>query len=121
MVGIRGTFGTNFTIALDVLDVLRLDAHSDEASDELRDAGNVGEDAQGQRRCDGGGAPEDAPEDAMGEDLYTLCVADGVLTVVLDGVEIVFGEGAGAQGFCEEVGGGDGVLQGDVDTDAADG
>jgi hypothetical protein len=88
--------GIDFTGALDVLDVLGLEAHSDEASDELRDTGNAGEDAQGQGWCDGGGAAEDAREYPMGEDLHALGVADGVLTVVLDGVQIVFGEGARA-------------------------
>ena len=64
---------------------------------------------------------EDAIEDAVGEGLDALGAADGELAVVLDGAEIVDGEGAVAEGLGEEVCGGYGVLQGDVDADAADG
>ena len=57
----------------------------------------------------------------MGEELYSLCIADGALAVVLDALQIVHGESAAEQGFGEMVCSGDGVLQGDVDADAADG
>ncbi len=57
----------------------------------------------------------------MGEDLHALGVVDGALAVVLDAGEIVGCCGVGEEGFGEDVGGGDGVLQGDVDADAADG
>ena len=64
---------------------------------------------------------QDAVEDAVGEELHALGVADGVLAVGAGrGARSCGGEGVVAEGFGEEVGGGDGVLQGDVDADAAD-
>ena len=57
----------------------------------------------------------------MGEDLYSLRVVDRFFSVVLDASQVMYGDRAAEQGFGEEVGGGDCVLQGDVDTNAADG
>ena len=101
--------------------MLGLEAHADEAAGEVFEAGDVGEDAEQEWRGDGAGALEDAVEDAVGEDLDALGVVYGSLAVVLDVVEMVDGEGVGAEGFVEDVGGGYGVLEGDVDADAADG
>ena len=101
--------------------MLRLQSHADEASGEILEAGNAGDDAKCEWRGDGAGALEGAGEDAVGEDLHSLGVAHGAFAVVLDAAQIVHGGGAAEQGFGEEVGGGDCVLQGDVDADAADG
>ena len=60
-------------------------------------------------------------DDAVGEGLDALGAADGLDAVLLDPLEVVVGEGVGAERVGEDVGGGDGVLQGDVDADAADG
>ena len=57
----------------------------------------------------------------VGDDLHALGVVDGALAVVLDAGEVVGCGGVGEEGFGEDVGGGYGVLQGDVDADAADG
>jgi hypothetical protein len=69
----------------------------------------------------GVGVAEDAVEDGVGGDLEALRVADGALAVVLYGEEVVEGWAGVAEGFGEAVGGGDRVLQRDVDADAADG
>ena len=57
------------------------------------EAGDVGEDSQGQRWFDGAVVVEDAVEDAMREDLHALSVANGGLAVVLYLAEMVLGEG----------------------------
>ena len=79
--------------ALEVFDVLGLEAYSDEERGEVLDAGDVGEDAKGERRMDFAGVIEDAGEDAVGEDLDALGVADGGLAVVLYLAEMMLGEG----------------------------
>ena len=102
-------------------DVLRLQAESDETGGEALEAGDVGEDAQRERHRDRAGVAEDAVEDAVGEDLERLGAANGLFAVVLDLLQMMQRERVGLEGFGEDVGGGDRVLQGDVDADAADG
>jgi hypothetical protein len=103
------------------LDVLGLEAHADEASGEVFEAWDAGGDAEGERRRDWAGVLEGAGEDAVSEDLHALGVADGALAVVLDASQIVHGGAVAEQGFREDVGGGDCILEGDVDAYAADG
>src|SRR5258708_5262016 len=105
---------------LDFLDVLGLHAHADEASGEVLEAGNLCDDAEREGWGDGAGALKGAGEDAVGEDLYSLCVSHGAFAVVLDSLQVVYGGAAGEDGFGEDVGGGDRVLEGYVDADAAD-
>lgn len=73
--------------------MLGLEAYSDEARGEVLDAGDVGEDAKGERRVDFAGVIENAGEDAVSEDLDALSVADGGLAVFLDLAEVMLGEG----------------------------
>ncbi len=70
---------------------------------------------------DRAGAVKDSIEDAVGEELDSLGVADCAFAIVLDTGQIVRSRGAGEQGFGKDVGGGDGVLDCDVDADASDG
>ncbi len=100
--------------------MLGLQAHADEASGEVLEAGKLCDDAKREGRGDWAGALKGAGEDAVGEDLYSLCVSHGTLAVVLDSLEIVYGGAAAEDGLGEDVGGGDCVLKGDVDADAAD-
>ena len=100
--------------------MLGLQAHADEASGEVLEAGNLCDDAKGEWRGDRAGALKGAGEDSVGEDLRSLCVSHGTLAVVLDSLEIVHGGAAGEDGLGEDVRGGDRVLKGDVDADASD-
>ena len=100
--------------------MLGLEPHADETSGEFLEAGERCEDAKGEWRGDGAGVLKSAGEDAVGEDLHSLRVADGGFAVVLDSLQIVYGGAAGEEGLGEDVGGGDCVLKGDVDADAAD-
>ena len=113
--------GSAFGLRCGRFDVLGLEAHADEASGEVLEAGDVGEDAEQEWRGDRAAALEDAYEHAVGEDLDALRVVHHAFAVVLDLVEMMDGEGVGAEGFVEDVGCGYGVLEGDVDADAADG
>ncbi len=103
------------------LDVLGLEAEAYEAAEGSAGCGDVGERAEEKWRVLWFGVGEDAVDEAVGEDLDALGVADGGFAVVLEGEEVVEGQRAGAKGIGEAVGGGDGVLDGDVDADAADG
>ena len=102
-------------------DVLGLEAQAYEAGGELLEAGDAGEEFEEQGRLDGAGFREDSVKNFVGEDLDALGVVDGALAVVLDAGEVVGCGSAGEKGFGEHVGGGYGVLEGDVDADAADG
>ena len=73
--------------------MLRLQAHADEASGEVFEAGDLREDLQGERRLDGVGAAEDVAKDSVGEDLRALGVVDGGLAILLDLPEVMLGEG----------------------------
>jgi hypothetical protein len=64
---------------------------------------------------------EDTVEHFVGEDLEGLGLADRAFAIVLDGAEIVDGQWVVTQRFGEDVGGGDGILKGDVNADASDG
>jgi len=101
--------------------VLGLETHADEASGEVFEAWDAGGDAEGERRTDRAGALKGAGEDAVGENLYSLGVTHGRFAVMLDALQIMYGGAAGEEAFGEDIGGGDCVLQGDVDADAADG
>jgi hypothetical protein len=79
--------------SLEVFDVFGLQAHADEASSEVFEARDVGEDSQGERRLDGVGAAEDVAKDSVGEDLRALGVVDGGLAILLDLPEVMLGEG----------------------------
>lgn len=114
-------YGANYRFrTLDFLDVLGLQAHADEASGEVLEAGNLCDDAKREGRLDRAGALKGAGEDAVGEDLRSLCVSHGTLAVVLDSLQIVYRGAAGEDGLGEDIGRGDCVLKGDVDADAAD-
>jgi len=63
---------------------------------------------------------EDGIEHTVGEELHFLGFAHGRFAIVLNGAEIVHGCTAGEEALGEYVGGGDCILHGDVDTDAAD-
>ncbi len=102
-------------------DVLGLEAYAYESCGELLEAGDGGEELEEEWGLYGAGVAEDSVEDFVGEDLYALGVVDGALAVVLDAGEVVGCSGSGEEGFGEDVGGGYGVLQRDVDADAADG
>jgi hypothetical protein len=73
----------------------------------------------------GGGEGEDlagaAEHAAVDEDLSGLDAADGHLAAALDGLEVGFGDPPFAQRRGEAVGGGHGVLHGEVDADPAGG
>ncbi len=87
-----------------------LEAQADEAAGEVLEAGDGGEDAEGEGWGEGAGVAEDAVEDLVGEGLELLGAADGGGAVGLDPLEVVRGEGVGEEGFGEDVGGGDGIL-----------
>jgi len=79
--------------------VLGLQAYSDEAGWKILEARDAGEDSQEERRMDLARVAEDSVEDAVGEDLYALGVANCVLAIVLDLGEIVRAESVGEQSF----------------------
>jgi hypothetical protein len=57
------------------------------------EAGDVREDAEGEGRFDRAVVAEDAVEDAVGEDLNALGLANGGLAVFLHLTEMMLGEG----------------------------
>lgn len=65
------------------LDVLWLQAHADEASREVCEAGNAGEESHVPRELDRVWIPEDAVENSMHEDLEALSVSYGAFAVLL--------------------------------------
>jgi hypothetical protein len=83
------------TRTLDFLDMLRLQAQADKARCEIAKAGNAGDDTKQQRWGKWPGAFKDDVEHSVGEDLHTLCVADGVFAIVLYASEVVQGGAAG--------------------------
>ena len=87
-----------------------LEAQAYEAGGELLEAGDAGEELEEEGGFDGAGLREDSVKDFVGEDLDALGVVDGALAVVLDAGEVVGCGSAGEKGFCEDVGGGYGVL-----------
>jgi hypothetical protein len=95
---------------LDFLDVLRLQAHADKASGEIRKTRDAGEQTEQERRMEGAGIAKDMGEDAVHKDLHSLGVAYGSLAVVLDASQIVHRRGATEERFGEHVGGSDCVL-----------
>ena len=101
--------------------MLGLEAHADEAGSEVAEARHAGDHAERQWRGEGATAVEDGVEHTVGEELHFLGFAHGGFAIVLNGAEVVHGGTAGEEGLGEDVGGGDCVLHGDVDTDAADG
>ena len=101
--------------------MLGLEAHANEACGEIAKAGHACDNAKRKWRGEGAVAVEDGVEQAVGEELHFLGFAHGRFTIVLNGAEIVDGGTAGEKALGEDVGGGDCVLQGDVDADAADG
>jgi len=101
--------------------VLRLEAHADEARGEIAKAGQRGDDTKQQRRREWARAFKDGVEHSVGVDLHFLGFAHGGLAIVLDGLQIVQRGAIAEQGFGENVGSGDSVLQGYVDADASDG
>ncbi len=108
------------------MDVLGLEAQAHEAGGELLEAGDAGEELEGgSGGLTGPGFERNSRlRDAVGEDLDALGVVDGALAVVvLDAGEVVGCGGLLARrDSVEDVGGGDGgVLQREVDADAADG
>jgi hypothetical protein len=108
------------------LDVFRAYAEAYEAGGgaaEERDSGKGEEDRVG---AHGGGVAEEGHQHAVSHDLERLGEAGGELAAVLDLFEGEFGDrGAaveiGEEGLGEDVGGGDGILDGEVDADASDG
>ena len=104
-----------------MVNVFGPEAHADDAAGELLEAGDAGEDAERERSIEGPGIVQDAVDDLVGAGLQALRAQDGGLALGLNRVEMVAGEGAGAEWISEEVGGGDGVLDREVDADAADG
>ncbi len=79
---------------LEGLDVLWLEAHADEASGEVFEAGDLGGDAEREGRGDRASVLKSAGEDAVRQDLHSLCVADGTFAVVLNPSQIVYGGSA---------------------------
>ena len=75
--------------------MLRLQAHADEAARELLESGDAGEESDGERRSYRTSVLQCAGENAVGEELEALGVADGFLAIVLDACEIVRGCSAG--------------------------
>lgn len=101
--------------------MLGLEAHADKAGGEVPEAGYACNHAEREWWGEGAIAVEDAVQEAVGEELHLLGFADGGFAIVLNGAEVVYGGTAGEQAFGEDVSGGDCVLHGDVDADAADG
>ena len=86
-----------------------------------RKRGLRGEESEEQGWFDGGGVAEGADEQVVDDDLKGLGDACGEFAAALDVGEGELGDDAGLEGGGEDAGGGDGVLNGEVDADAADG
>jgi hypothetical protein len=99
--------------------MFRLHTHANEAGGEVRKSGQTGEEAQSQCGLNRSGIAKDPVENAVREDLHTLCLVNRSLTVPLDLLEVFGGEVACAKRFAEQARSGDSILNGDVDTDAA--
>ena len=97
-----------------------LEAYAYEAAGEALEARKAGGEAEKQGWFQRAFVVEDFVHDAVGEGLDALGAEHGFSAALLDPLEVVVGEGVGAEGAGEDVGGGDRVLQGDVDADAAD-
>ena len=81
---------------LNLPDVLRLQAHSDETGGQVSEAGQVGDHAERERRSEGPGAVKNPVEETMSKDLHSLRIPDGLFAVMLNALQIVNGDGAGA-------------------------
>ena len=101
--------------------MLGLQTHTHQPCREVLESRDAGDDPQSERRSDWTRVLENSAEHFVGERLQPLRSADGGLAVGLDVAQVPVGEGAAAQWFAEDVGGGDSILQGDVDADAAHG
>ncbi len=104
-----------------MVDVFGLEAETDEAAGEVLEAGDAGEDAQGQRRSHRALVTQGFVGDAVCDDLHALGAAYDADAVLLNPAEMMVRERVGAERIGEEIGGGDCILQRDVDADAADG
>ena len=78
---VRAVFAFNLIY---FLDVLGLEAHADEASGKVFEAWDAGGDAEGERWSDRASVLQGVREGAVGEDLHSLCIADGAFAIVLD-------------------------------------
>jgi hypothetical protein len=103
------------------MDVFRADSDGDEAGEEAAEHWAAREEAEGEGGLDGGGVAEGAGEEVVGENLKGLGDAGGEFAALLDVREGEFGDNAGGEDRREDAGGGYGVLNGEVDADAADG
>ena len=102
-------------------DVLGADAHADEPGGDAAQHGEAREEPQGQRRARRQTAAQHRGDDAaLGHHLDPLGDAGGQETPPLDAREVLRRDAAGAERLREQVGGGHGVLHGQVDADAAD-
>lgn len=102
-------------------DVFRADSEADEAGEESPEGWVGREEAEYEGWFDGGWIAEDSREEAVDEDLKRLSDASGEFAAVLDACQGEFGDDAGWEDGREDAGGGDGVLDGEVDAYASDG
>ena len=84
--------------------VLGLEADADEAAGEVLESGDAGEDAQGERWFHGALVVEGFVRDAVSDDLDALGASDSLDAALLDPLEVVIGEGVGAEWFGEDLG-----------------
>jgi hypothetical protein len=108
-------------VILSRVDVFGADSDAYEAGQESAEQWAPGEDAEGEGRIDGCRVAKDAREKVVDEDLEGLSDAGGEFAAMLDVREGEFGDDPGGQDGCEDAGGSNGVLNGEVDADAADG
>ena len=106
------------------MDVLRADAHADEACEQTTQKAEAPGETGKERRLHGAGIAKKPIEYAVRLNLEELRDTGGKLAATLDAGEEGLGNACGGheceQGLGEDVGGGDGVLDGEIDTDAAD-
>lgn len=100
-------------------DVFRLNPHADKASREVFEAWDSGHNTEYQWSVYSSRIVQDPIENTMGEDLECLRSAHRFLSMMLDLLQAVGCQGVGTQRFRQDVGGCNGILQRDVDSDAS--
>ena len=103
-------------------DVFGAEAEADEAGGDAAEEGPAVEETEGPSGSERFGTAEDAGDDVVLDDeLKTLGGVRGKCSAPLDGFEIPCGESSVAKPRGEDVGGGDGILNREIDADTANG
>src|ERR1700728_4539685 len=104
-----------------ILNVLRADAHADEAAEDVLDTWNADDDLELPRGMQRAGVAEEMLKTVVSVDLKALGDAGGEVAALLNAGEESVGDAMFAQRAAEEIGRGDRILNSEIDADSASG